>query len=122
MRYVILTIICMIVWIMLTFSLELSNIIVGISVSFLTAIFFGRYFVKNTSKFIQPHRYFWLIIYLIVFLWECLKANFDVAYRVLHPAMPIRPGIVKPEFCNCENDACQFHYDDSGNIICGFEG
>jgi multicomponent Na+:H+ antiporter subunit E len=30
-----------------------------------------------------------------VFLWACLKANIDVAYRVLHPAMPIRPGIVK---------------------------
>jgi multicomponent Na+:H+ antiporter subunit E len=30
-----------------------------------------------------------------VFIWECIKANFDVAYRVLHPGMPIRPGIVK---------------------------
>ena len=24
-----------------------------------------------------------------------IKANFDVAYRVLHPEMPINPGIVK---------------------------
>jgi multicomponent Na+:H+ antiporter subunit E len=31
----------------------------------------------------------------VVFLWECIKANIDVAYRVLHPAMPIRPGIVR---------------------------
>ena len=30
-----------------------------------------------------------------IFIWECIKANFDVAYRVLHPAMPIKPGIVK---------------------------
>ena len=37
----------------------------------------------------------YLILYLFIFIWECLKANFDVAYRVLHPAMPIKPGIVK---------------------------
>jgi len=30
-----------------------------------------------------------------ILIWECIKANFDVAYRVLHPAMPIKPGIVK---------------------------
>jgi multicomponent Na+:H+ antiporter subunit E len=35
------------------------------------------------------------MVYLVVFIWACIKANFDVAYRVLHPAMPIRPGIVK---------------------------
>jgi multicomponent Na+:H+ antiporter subunit E len=34
-------------------------------------------------------------VYLVIFTWECIKANFDVAYRVLHPAMPIKPGIVK---------------------------
>ncbi|MBN2215083.1 MAG: Na+/H+ antiporter subunit E [Bacteroidales bacterium] len=95
MRYLVLFILCMIIWILLTFSLELNNIIVGAVVSVLTSVIFGRYFIKNTSKFFQPKRYFWFIIYLIIFLWECLKANFDVAYRVLHPAMPIRPGIVK---------------------------
>jgi len=47
------------------------------------------------GKWVQPHRYVWLIIYLFIFTWECIKANFDVAYRVLHPAMPIKPGIVK---------------------------
>jgi multicomponent Na+:H+ antiporter subunit E len=47
------------------------------------------------GKFIQPQRYFWLLVYLVIFTWECIKANFDVAYRVLHPAMPIKPGIVK---------------------------
>ncbi len=52
-------------------------------------------------------RYFWLLVYLVIFTWECIKANFDVAYRVLHPAMPIKPGIVrvklelKSEFARC---------------------
>ena len=30
-----------------------------------------------------------------MFTWECLKANIDVAYRVIHPSSPIKPGIVK---------------------------
>jgi len=34
------------------------------------------------------------IIYLIVLFKEIIKANFDVAYRVIHPKMPIRPGII----------------------------
>ena len=40
-------------------------------------------------------RIIWLLWYLPIFLWECIKANIDVAYRVLHPKMPIKPGIVK---------------------------
>jgi multicomponent Na+:H+ antiporter subunit E len=30
-----------------------------------------------------------------LFIWECIKANIDVAYRVLHPSLPINPGIIK---------------------------
>jgi len=37
----------------------------------------------------------WFLYFVLVFFWECLKANIDVAYRVLHPKVPIRPGTVK---------------------------
>lgn len=37
----------------------------------------------------------WFICYVMIFLWECLKANIDVAYRVIHPGLPIRPGTIK---------------------------
>ncbi len=95
MKYVALFIISLIFWLLFTFSLTISNIIVGIIAALLTSVIFGRYFVKDVVPFLQPQRYFWLIIYLFIFTWECIKANFDVAYRVLHPAMPIKPGIVK---------------------------
>jgi multicomponent Na+:H+ antiporter subunit E len=39
-------------------------------------------------------RILYLLLYVIVLFWEIVTANFDVAYRVLHPRMPIRPGIV----------------------------
>ncbi|MDP2929496.1 MAG: Na+/H+ antiporter subunit E [Candidatus Omnitrophota bacterium] len=37
----------------------------------------------------------YFLYYVIIFLWECVKANIDVAFRVLHPDLPIRPGTVK---------------------------
>ena len=35
------------------------------------------------------------VIFLIVLAKEMVLANLDMAYRVLHPKMPIRPGIVE---------------------------
>jgi multicomponent Na+:H+ antiporter subunit E len=95
MRYVTVFILSMILWFMLTFEFTIPNLIVGAVASIITSAFFTRFFVKNVYKLIQPKRYFWFLVYLFVFIWECLKANIDVAYRVLHPKMPIRPGIVK---------------------------
>ena len=103
MRYLTLFIILFLFWLSLTFELSPENLITGAVAAFVASLFFGKYFVRGVKKFFQPARYFWLIIYLFVFIWECLKANFDVAYRVLHPAMPIKPGIVKVKL-NLESD------------------
>jgi multicomponent Na+:H+ antiporter subunit E len=80
---------------LLTSRIYLQNIVVGSVASLITTMIFARYFITGIHKLFQPKRYFWLLVYGIVFIWEIIKANFDVAYRVLHPAMPIRPGIVK---------------------------
>ncbi len=95
MRYIALFIILFILWLLLSFNFTLTNIAIGVLVSIITTILFGKYFIYGGIKFLQPQRYFWLVVYLFIFIWECIKANFDVAYRVLHPAMPIKPGIVK---------------------------
>jgi multicomponent Na+:H+ antiporter subunit E len=95
MRYVTLFILSLIFWMLLTFEFTVPNLIVGSVASVICALFFGRFFITNVYKLLQPQRYFWFIVYLFIFIWECIKANIDVAYRVLHPAMPIRPGIVK---------------------------
>jgi multicomponent Na+:H+ antiporter subunit E len=95
MRYVTVFILSMLFWLILTFEFSVPNIIVGVVASVITSLSFTRFFIMNVYKLIQPHRYFWFFVYLFVFIWECIKANLDVAYRVLHPAMPIRPGIVK---------------------------
>ncbi len=95
MQYVLLFLICLIIWFGLTFKFTLAYLIIGIIISLLTTIVFGKHFLKDWKKFFNPLRYFWILIYIPVFLWECIKANFDVAYRVLHPGLPIKPGIVK---------------------------
>ena len=50
---------------------------------------------KEHHVFHSPWRFFWFIVYVPVLFWYILLANFDVVYRVLHPKMPINPGIVK---------------------------
>jgi len=95
MQYVLFFLICLIIWFGLTFKFTLAYLVIGIIVSLITTIVFGKHFLKDWKKFLNPLRYFWLLIYIPVFLWECIKANFDVAYRVLHPGLPIKPGIVK---------------------------
>ncbi len=95
MRTLALFILSFIFWLLLTLDLSAANLIAGAAAALVTALLFAKYFFKNVVKFVQPARYFWFLVYLIIFIWECIKANFDVAYRVLHPAMPIKPGIVK---------------------------
>jgi len=95
MRYVAFFILGLIFWLLLTFKITVPNIIVGSIASLICTLIFARFYFNSVNKFLQPHRYFWFIIYLFHFIWACIKANFDVAYRVLHPAMPIQPGIVK---------------------------
>lgn len=97
MKYLRMFIVCFGFWLLLTFSLETGSLITGAAAALLTSAIFGRYSLGESGKLFQPQRYFWLIVYLLVFLWECLKANFDVAYRVIHPGLPIKPGIVSVE-------------------------
>ena len=95
MRYVTIFILSLLFWLLITFNFTVPNIAAGAGVSAITAAIFGRYYFNNVYKFLQPRRWLWFVVYLVTFIWACIKANFDVAYRVLHPAMPIRPGIVK---------------------------
>jgi len=95
MRYVTVFILSLIFWLLLTFNLALPNLIVGSVASLICSAIFTRYYFTGVKKFLEPRRYYWFVVYLVIFLWECIKANFDVAYRVIHPSMPIKPGIVR---------------------------
>ncbi len=95
MRYFAFFILLMVFWLLITFSARADSLIIGGVCAAITAAIFGRYFVAGLPKLFQPLRYIWAVLYAFVFFWECIKANLDVAYRVLHPGLPIKPGIVK---------------------------
>jgi len=96
MRRLLLFIDSFILWLLLTWALNTQSLLVGIGVSLLVTLIFGERFSRKPIKWFEPQRYFWLIVlYMPFFAWQCIKANLDVAYRVLHPKMPIEPGIVK---------------------------
>ena len=82
-------------WIFLNWSFDLENIIVGILVGILISFLTRDMFVRKPCAYRDIRRYLWFLYYVPLFIWECIKANIEGAYMVLHPDLPIRPGIVK---------------------------
>ncbi len=93
--YIVSFVVALSVWILLTGTLELPSFIAGALVSLLVMFSTAQFFSAPVKKFLEPQRYFYFIKFTLVFLWECVLANFDVAFRVMQPEMPINPGIVK---------------------------
>ncbi len=84
-----------IIWLLLTWSFTWGDMIAGAVFAVIVSLLVGGFLPVRPGRLIDPVRWFWMLIYLPYFLWLVVKANIDVAYRVIHPDMPIRPGIVK---------------------------
>ena len=90
-----------IVWVLLAwpFTDDSTNnrqvIIAGLLAAGIVAFLFHEVLPKEHHIFTSPTRIFWTLLYIPVFFYYVIKANFDVVYRALHPKMPINPGIVK---------------------------
>lgn len=95
MKAVLLFIVMVGIWLLLTLNVTPPNIAVGVVSAFVVTLFFAKYSLKADKKQFHIQRYVWALIYGFIFLWECIKANIDVMYRVIHPKMPVKPGIVK---------------------------
>jgi multicomponent Na+:H+ antiporter subunit E len=87
--------VCLILWLLLSFSVDRQHLLVGFLVSLFVAVTMGDMFTDYGHKWFHPRRYVWFGIYMLVFTWECFKSNLDVACRVLLPRLRINPGIVK---------------------------
>jgi len=91
------TILCFILWLLFTFNGNIwqpDEITAGIIFSIIAGAITQKVAIKEYRS-LSPKKWLYLIAYLPRFFYEMAKANFDVAYRVLHPKMPINPGIVK---------------------------
>ncbi len=92
----------LIVWVLLmwpfdphTGGVEVQDLLAGVVVAMLAAFLMRAALPEDVGFRIEPMRLVWLVAYAGVLAGYIVKANLDVAYRVLHPQMPIRPGIVK---------------------------
>ncbi|MBA7701868.1 Na(+)/H(+) antiporter subunit E1 [subsurface metagenome] len=84
-----------IIWMLLTWSVDVQVVVAGLIAAAVIAILFHEILPKEYQVFISPVRVFWGLVYVPVFFYYVMKANLDVVYRALHPKMPIKPGIVK---------------------------
>jgi len=93
---IILFLIAFLVWSLLNWIPDWQHLVIGFFVAAFIAFMTGDLFISRPHILKHPLRYWYFFAYYVpIFLWQCLKANIDVAYRVLHPKLPINPGIVK---------------------------
>ncbi len=83
------------VWMLLCWEISIASILTGVIVAFLISAVCGHLFLNYPHKWAQPKRYLYFLLYVVIFLRECVKANMNVAARIVKPTMPINPGIVK---------------------------
>ena len=98
----VLFVIALVFWLMLVWpvspvdgSLLIGDIAVGMLVAAFVALVMHQIIRVRFIRLVNPRSWFWIIIYLFVLTYYVLKGGLDVSYRVLHPRMPIRPGIVR---------------------------
>lgn len=96
-------ILCFLLWVLFTGAYNnsgaaLEEYIGGAVVSLIVAFFCSGFLIKDEPFWIfNPMRLGALLIFCIIYTWELLKANWDVAKRALSPKLNINPGIVKIE-------------------------
>ena len=79
-------------WLVLTSSLHLDNLLVGVGVSFSIALLYTKMFEHPTFEFIHP---LWFLVYLFILLKNILISNIQIAKRTLSKDMKLAPAIVK---------------------------
>ncbi|MBN1595523.1 Na+/H+ antiporter subunit E [candidate division FCPU426 bacterium] len=99
---IILFLLSYLIWLLLTWPFDFSTgqinvqaIVAGFIASILVAMIMREISYHRLARLFNPLRYFWFCVYILVFSYYLVKSNLDVAFRVLHPDLPIKPGIVK---------------------------
>ena len=99
MRRMLVFVVSFITWCLLAWPFSdaaaYQSLLVGAGAALVAALVLPSALVRTPGKFLDPRRWFWGLLYVPVLFYYIIKANFEVAYLVLHPEMPIRPGIVR---------------------------
>ncbi|RLE57405.1 MAG: cation:proton antiporter [Thermoprotei archaeon] len=96
-KIIVLTAFFFLIYVIASASITLLDVVVGLAASSVVAVLVAEILVKSPpSKLIDLRRWGWYILYALhyftVIEW---RAHIDVIRRILHPKMPINPGIVR---------------------------
>ena len=83
------------VWLGLTGGSSAEEILAGAIFGILVSVIAGHFLLTGDYKGRLFRRIAAGFRYLFKFLWEMIKANLHVAYIVVHPGLPIKPGVVR---------------------------
>lgn len=81
-------------WILLSGNFKPLYIFLGIVCCAGVSLFSHNIFFAASSPFSLIKKFFKLLLYLPYLLHQIVLSNIDVAYRVLHPKMPISPEMI----------------------------
>ncbi|MGM0410048.1 MAG: Na+/H+ antiporter subunit E [Bacillota bacterium] len=93
-RFIFTATIIFLFWLAYTSSLAKNEVITGLIVSLIVAFFTYESFTRVSTENNIVKRFLSFLKYLPIFIIEMIKANIDVAKRVINPSLPINPGIV----------------------------
>lgn len=92
--FVFLFITLFVLWLGLAGSIDNDELVTGAITALVITIIFFSVAVHAEMK-LSIRSFIYVPIYIVVFSIALIKSNLDVAYRVIHPKLPIKPGIVK---------------------------
>ncbi len=92
------TLVLTLLWIFISGSYSLANIILGFVVSFAILYGFRNLFTFTETPGEAIRKIPKKIKYIIILFWEIIKANFYVLYKILQPRLDIKPGIIAYPF------------------------
>jgi len=85
-----------IVYLIASASIAYRDVVYGIVFSVAVALITAELLISKATKPYDIVRWFWAVAYAIYYLTVAeFKAHSDVIMRILHPDMPIKPGIVR---------------------------
>lgn len=87
-------VICFLVWIILA-GVSPPELLLGGAVSIVLSLLIARFTDINISWKTPLQIVLFIVLYVPVFLYELIKSNIDVLFRVLNPKLPINPGFVR---------------------------
>lgn len=83
------------IWLLLTYPFSVQELLAGMAAAVIIALLpTGAGQVMREVR-VSPRAIAAAIAYVFVFLGALIRANLDVAFRVLKPSLPISPGIVQ---------------------------